>query len=160
MAIRRIFKEYSDICFIDAPPASISASPVSTEDMFTWSASIIGSDKTPYEGGKFYLDIKFPPEYPFKPPQIRFTTKIYHPNINAHGNICMDILYNYWSPALTITKVLVSIINLLGEKDCTGNYNAEATHTFTTNPAQFELTARSYVRKYANEHKDIISVKI
>ena len=59
---------------------------------------------SPYSGGVFFLSISFPTDYPFKPPKVSFTTKIYHPNINANGSICLDILRDQWSPALTISK--------------------------------------------------------
>jgi ubiquitin-conjugating enzyme E2 D/E len=60
--------------------------------------------ESPYAGGVFFLSIMFPTDYPFKPPKVSFTTKIYHPNINANGSICLDILRDQWSPALTISK--------------------------------------------------------
>ena len=91
--------------------------------MFQWQATIMGpvslscsnlcqsgpdsgGDKgdSPYAGGVFFLSITFPVDYPFKPPKVSFTTKIYHPNINANGSICLDILRDQWSPALTISK--------------------------------------------------------
>lgn len=85
------------------PPANCSAGP-SGNDVFEWNATIIGPDKSPYSGGVFNLKIKFPNDYPFKPPKINFTTKVYHCNINDQGGICLDILKDNWSPALTISK--------------------------------------------------------
>ena len=104
------------------PPASCSAGPTG-DNMFQWQATIMGpvslstlmySDRvtqpsslqsdSPYAGGVFFLSITFPTDYPFKPPKVSFTTKIYHPNINANGSICLDILRDQWSPALTISK--------------------------------------------------------
>ena len=59
----------------------------------------------PFPGGVFFLNINFPTDYPFKPPKFTFTTRIYHPNINSNGAICLDILRSQWSPALTVSKV-------------------------------------------------------
>ena len=73
------------------------------EDLYHWSA-IMGPSKSPYEGGVFHLNINFPKDYPFSAPKIVFTTKIYHPNINSSGGICLDVLKDQWSPALTISK--------------------------------------------------------
>ena len=68
---------------------------------------------SPYSGGVFFLDIQFPVDYPFKPPKVTFRTRIYHCNVNSSGQICLDILKEQWSPALTISKVLLSICSLL-----------------------------------------------
>uniref|UniRef100_A0A8C7J2M9 Ubiquitin-conjugating enzyme E2 D2 n=1 Tax=Oncorhynchus kisutch TaxID=8019 RepID=A0A8C7J2M9_ONCKI len=94
------------------PPAQCSAGPVG-DDMFHWQATIMGPNDSPYQGGVFFLTIHFPTDYPFKPPKLAFTTRIYHPNINSNGSICLDILRSQWSPALTISKVLLSICSLL-----------------------------------------------
>ena len=101
------------------PLENITAGPVSSNDLNKWSASIVGPKDSPYEGGLFFLTILFPPNYPFAPPKIQFTTKIYHCNINSDGGICLDILKHNWSPALTISKVLLSISSLL--TDCNPN---------------------------------------
>ena len=76
-------------------------------------ATILGPTDSPFEGGVFFLNIHFPTDYPFKPPKFAFTTRIYHPNINSNGAICLDILRSQWSPALTVAKVLLSICSLL-----------------------------------------------
>jgi len=110
MATKRINKELSDLQ--KYPPPNCSAGPVN-DDLFTWNATILGPEKTPFEGGVFMLDIRFPRDYPFKPPKIKFVTQIYHPNINANGGFSVDILHDNWSPALTIGKILVMLSSLL-----------------------------------------------
>uniref|UniRef100_A0AC34PUE1 UBC core domain-containing protein n=1 Tax=Panagrolaimus sp. JU765 TaxID=591449 RepID=A0AC34PUE1_9BILA len=110
MALKRIQKELQDLG--RDPPAQCSAGPVG-DDLFHWQATIMGPPESPYQGGVFFLTIHFPTDYPFKPPKVAFTTRIYHPNINSNGSICLDILRSQWSPALTISKVLLSICSLL-----------------------------------------------
>ncbi|KAJ6859553.1 ubiquitin-conjugating enzyme E2-17 kDa isoform X2 [Populus alba x Populus x berolinensis] len=101
MASKRILKELKDLQ--KDPPTSCSAGPVA-EDMFHWQATIMGPADSPYAGGVFLVSIHFPPDYPFKPPKVAFRTKVFHPNINSNGSICLDILKEQWSPALTISK--------------------------------------------------------
>ena len=65
-------------------------------------------------GGVFNLELFLPDDYPMCPPRIRFLTRIYHPNIDRLGRICLDVLKNNWSPALQIRTILLSIQALLG----------------------------------------------
>ena len=65
-------------------------------------------------GGEFKLELFLPDDYPMCPPRIRFLTRIYHPNIDRLGRICLDVLKNNWSPALQIRTILLSIQALLG----------------------------------------------
>lgn len=83
------------------------------DNVHKWKAIIKGPTDTPYANGTFKLRITLPSDYPFKAPKIRFDTKIYHCNISSGGEICLDILKENWSPALTIEKVLLSLITLL-----------------------------------------------
>uniref|UniRef100_A0A8C0Z4B9 Ribosomal protein L15 n=1 Tax=Canis lupus familiaris TaxID=9615 RepID=A0A8C0Z4B9_CANLF len=110
---KRIQKELADITL--DPPPNCSAGPKG-DNIYEWRSTILGPPGSVYEGGVFFLDITFTPEYPFKPPKVTFRTRIYHCNINSQGVICLDILKDNWSPALTISKVLLSICSLL--TDC------------------------------------------
>ena len=86
----------------------------------------MGPQDSPYQGGVFFLDIHFPPDYPFKPPKMHFTTRIYHPNINSNGGICLDILKDQWSAVYSVQSVLLSIQGLLAEANPASPLNAYA----------------------------------
>ncbi|KAI0398030.1 putative glutaryl-CoA dehydrogenase [Xylariaceae sp. FL0594] len=130
------------------PPSSCSAGPVG-EDLFHWQATIMGPTDSPYSGGVFFLAIHFPTDYPFKPPKVNFTTRIYHPNINSNGSICLDILRDQWSPALTISKVLLSICSMLTDPNPDDPLVPEIAHVYKTDRSRYEATAREWTRKYA-----------
>ncbi|KAL8274748.1 hypothetical protein Esti_001297 [Eimeria stiedai] len=139
------------------PPTNCSAGPVG-DDLFHWQATIMGPEDRqggpyfyviPYSGGVFFLNIHFPSDYPFKPPKVNFTTKIYHPNINGQGAICLDILKDQWSPALTISKVLLSISSLLTDPNPDDPLVPEIAHIYKTDRARYDQTAREWSQKYA-----------
>ncbi|CAM8993412.1 unnamed protein product [Rhodiola kirilowii] len=172
MASKRILKELKDLQ--KDPPTSCSAEkherityaklyylwlnmdgrksydtgPVA-EDMFHWQATIMGPADSPYSGGVFLVTIHFPPDYPFKPPKVAFRTKVFHPNINSNGSICLDILKEQWSPALTISKVLLSICSLLTDPNPDDPLVPEIAHMYKTDRSKYETTARSWTQKYA-----------
>ncbi|KOM32097.1 hypothetical protein LR48_Vigan01g165300 [Vigna angularis] len=146
MATKRINKELKDLQ--KDPPASCSAGPVA-DDMFHWQATIMGPADSPFAGGVFIVTIHFPPDYPFKPPKVSFRTKVFHPNINSNGSICLDILKEQWSPALTISKVLLSICSLLTDPNPDDPLVPEIAHMYKTDRSKYEATARSWTQKYA-----------
>ena len=146
MALRRIQKELTDIQ--KDPPAGCSAGPVG-DDLYNWEGVIFGPNDSPYAGGVFKLSIRFPTEYPFKQPHIQFTTRIYHPNINSAGGICLDILKTQWSPALTISKVLLSILSLLTDPNPSDPLVPDIAALYKTNLPAYEANAREWTILYA-----------
>ncbi|AAZ11215.1 ubiquitin-conjugating enzyme E2, putative [Trypanosoma equiperdum] len=147
MALRRIQKELKDL--ERDPPANTSGGPVNESDLFNWKATIIGPEDSPYAGGLFFLNIHFPSDYPFKPPKLQFTTKIYHPNINNNGGICLDILKDQWSPALTISKVLLSVCSLLTDPNPDDPLVPDIARQYKTDRNAFNKTAMEWTRQYA-----------
>lgn len=154
MALNRLRKELNDIMEDNKNCSeNISAGPIDDNDLFHWSATLIGAVGTPYEGGLFKLLITFPDNYPIKQPIIKFKTKIYHPNINESGEICLDILKYKWSPALTITGVLLSILSLLSDPNPDDPLNPDAAHLYTQNRLSYDVMVRKYVNLYATDLK-------
>ncbi|XP_050698540.1 ubiquitin-conjugating enzyme E2-17 kDa-like [Eriocheir sinensis] len=100
MALKRINKELKDM--ERNPPCQCSIGVINN-DPFHCKATLIGPPGTPFQGGLFNLTIDFPDDYPFQPPKVRFTTKVFHPNINDQGGICLDILNSKWCPTLSIS---------------------------------------------------------
>jgi ubiquitin-conjugating enzyme E2 D len=146
MAVRRLRRELDD--FERDPPANCSAGPVA-DDMFHWNATIIGPEDTPYHGGVFFLTIHFPADYPFKPPKINFTTKIYHCNISGNGSICLDILKDKWSPALTVNKVLLSICSLFSDCNPDDPLVTNIAQLYRSNREKHDKKAKDWTALYA-----------
>ena len=147
MASKRITRELADLR--NDPPANCSAGPASEEDIYKWEGVIFGPSDSPYTGGVFNLTIEFPVDYPFKPPRLMFTTKIYHPNINTAGFICLDILKQNWSPALTISKVLLSVLSMLTDPNPNDPLMPDIAKQYTENRPLYECTAREWTERYA-----------
>lgn len=121
----------------------------SEDDTNHWSGFVLGPDDTVYEGGRFLLSIVLPDDYPFSPPIIRFETPVYHPNISETGAICLDILKDEWSPALTLHKVLVSLRSLLADPNPDDPLVANIAHQYLHNRDDFDKAAMDYTHKHA-----------
>merc|ERR1711915_64849 len=107
-------------------------------NLFEWHIKLHAPSHSLYKGGVFNLRITFPSEYPFKPPVILFLTRIYHPNINANGNICLDILRDSWTPALTIQKVIISLVSWLDEPNAADPLVPEIGRLYSTNREEYK----------------------
>ncbi|XP_029324845.1 ubiquitin-conjugating enzyme E2 E2 isoform X2 [Mus caroli] len=119
------------------------------DNIYEWRSTILGPPGSVYEGGVFFLDITFSPDYPFKPPKVTFRTRIYHCNINSQGVICLDILKDNWSPALTISKVLLSICSLLTDCNPADPLVGSIATQYMTNRAEHDRMARQWTKRYA-----------
>lgn len=132
------------------PPLMCFAGCLSLPDLQLWTGVLVGPSDTPYEDGVFALELKYPNEFPWKPPKARFLTKIYHPNINAEGVVSVDVLRDQWSPALlTVEKQLLSIQSLLSDPNPEDPLVPYIAHVYKTKKELFEATAREWTRNYA-----------
>ena len=143
MSIKRINKE-----LIDIQKENIFKTSVINDDIFNWECVLKGTENTAYENGVFRLSVNFTESYPFKPPKVKFITRIYHPNINQYGSICLDILNKNWSPVLTISKILLSILSLLDDPNPDDPLDIKAAELYLKNKEDFNLTAKMYIEKY------------
>ena len=148
MTSKRIKSELEEL--ISTPPSNCSAGPINN-DIYQWQATIMGPEGSPYHGGVFYLKIVFPKDYPFKPPKIEFLTKIYHCNVNSSGGICLDILKEQWSPALTVSKVLLSICSLMDDPNPDDPLVPDIADLLKSNKTKHDENARIYTLRYATE---------
>jgi ubiquitin-conjugating enzyme E2 D/E len=146
--LRRITSEWKEMT--KSPPANCSAGPVDEHDMFKWEATIVGPEGSPYAGGVFHLRITYPQDYPFKPPIVTFVTKIYHCNISSSGNICLDILQDQWSPALTVSQVLLSICSLMDDPNPEDPLEPSIADLLKRNKQEHDETARAWTLAHAS----------
>ncbi|KAE9593435.1 hypothetical protein Lal_00028776 [Lupinus albus] len=105
--------------------SGISAFP-EEDNIFSWKGTIKGSKDTVFEDTEYKLFLSFPNDYPFKPPKVKFETTCFHPNVDVHGNICLDILQDKWSSAYDVRTILLSIQSLLGEPNTSSPLNPQA----------------------------------
>lgn len=111
-SIKRLQKDFREI--EKNTDEGIIASP-DENNLFFWEAMIMGPEKTIWEGGVFNLELKFPEDYPNKPPKVVFKSEMFHPNIYKDGRICIDILDKQWSSIYDVAAILTSIRSLLSD---------------------------------------------
>ncbi|KAL1876272.1 hypothetical protein Daus18300_002900 [Diaporthe australafricana] len=143
---KRIIKETERL--MAEPVPGISAVP-HEENLRYFDVTIDGPDSSPYQGGTFKLELFLPDDYPMTPPKIRFLTKIFHPNVDKLGRICLDVLKNNWSPALQIRTILLSIQALLGAPNPDDPLAADVAKSWKEDEKGAIETAREWTQKYA-----------
>ncbi|KAK5996053.1 Ubiquitin-conjugating enzyme E2 1 [Cladobotryum mycophilum] len=153
---RRIAKELADIR-ADRDNSGVFAYPADGVSLKHLKGTFPAPPDTPYAGGTFEVDIEIPDTYPFKSPSIRFSTKIWHPNVSSQtGAICLDTLGSGWSPVQTIKTALISLRMLLEFPNPKDPQDAEVAKMLLEDPERFALMAHEWAVKYANApRKDI-----
>ena len=147
MALNRIRKEIINLNRYSN--CNIYLIQVDENDLYHYHTIFLGPDLSPYGNGIFYLNIIFPKNYPFKPPKCSFLTPIYHPNIDKNGKISLDILEDQWSPAITIEKLVLSIISLLTDPNPDKPLVPEIANLYKTNKIEYYKKAHEFAVKYA-----------
>ena len=149
----RIKKEYQDL---QKEKNSNVQVKLVNNDIRHWKGRIKGPIDTCYQGGIFDVDIVIPDDYPFKPPKMKFDTKIWHPNISSvTGAICLDILKNEWTPALTIRTALISLQALMCEPVPNDPQDAVVAKQYMSDIKLFNQTAKHWVEEYANPERNV-----
>lgn len=134
--------------------------------MFDWEVAIFGPPNTLYEGGYFKAHMKFPADYPYSPPSIRFLSKIWHPNVYENGDLCISILHapgddphsgelpsERWNPTQNVRTILMSVISLLNEPNTSSPANVDASVMFrrwrdsNSRDSEYEQIVRSQVNQ-------------
>ena len=150
----RITKEYQDLQK-NQKENTVQVKMVGN-DMRHWKGRIKGPIDTCYAGGIFDVDIVIPPDYPFKPPKMKFDTKIWHPNISSvTGAICLDILKNEWTPALTVRTALISLQALMCEPVPDDPQDAVVAKQYMSDIKAFNEKAKEWVQEYANPERTL-----
>lgn len=148
----RIQKELKEI---DSDKASGVTAEVVADNLQHLIGSVPGPKDTPYEGGLFRVDIQLDAQYPFAPPKMRFMTRVWHPNVSsANGAICLDILKDQWSPALTLKTALLSLQALLASPQPDDPQDAVVANQYRTDFRTFEATARYWTEAFANPNSE------
>ncbi|KAI4745729.1 ubiquitin-conjugating enzyme E2 35 [Aureobasidium sp. EXF-12298] len=150
---KRIIKETERL--MAEPVPGIEAVP-HEDNLRYFDVKIHGPSQSPYEGGIFKLELFLPDDYPMTPPKIRFLTKIYHPNIDRLGRICLDVLKSRtiaiignWSPALQIRTILLSIQALLGAPNPDDPLANDVAQRWKEDQNAAIQTAREWTQQYA-----------
>ena len=155
----RIKDEFKDLNIMPLSNCGVVVSLVNNNDYRLWKATMLGPKDTPYKGGLFFLNIKFPEEYPLKAPIVYFVTPIYHLNINpwASGESSSEPLgyvnfstLKYWRPETKMREVFVNIFALLYKPNPFDCYNFERAQEFVNNKNAYDEKVKFFTQKYAH----------
>lgn len=151
-AMMRLMSEWKSLQ--EEEPEGISAAPARADDLFFWKGCILGPPETPWEGGVLPLLIRFPSDYPNTPPEVLFSSEVYHPNVYRGGAICLDILKEKWSPVYTISTILVSLQSLLTDPNPASPANPDAANVWKSDKKAYARKVRQCVQRISATQAD------
>ncbi|KAH3812028.1 ubiquitin-conjugating enzyme E2 C-like [Dreissena polymorpha] len=122
------------------------------DNLFKWIATLSGPKGTVYESLSYKLSMEFPSGYPYQAPTVKFDTPCYHPNVDQHGNICLDILKEKWSALYDVRTILLSLQSLLGEPNNDSPLNVQAAELWS-NQAEYKKVLLEKYHKNETEKK-------
>ncbi|XP_014778456.1 ubiquitin-conjugating enzyme E2 L3 [Octopus bimaculoides] len=124
---------------------------VDTNNILIWNCLLM-PDNPPYNKGAFKILIEFPAEYPFKPPRITFKTKIYHPNVDEKGQVCLPIISaENWKPASKMDQVIDALLALVNDPEPEHPLRADLAEEFTKDKKKFLKNAEEHTKKYGEK---------
>ena len=148
-ATRRLQKELGDIqnsgmkCFRQLE--------VDEKNILKWSG-LLCPDEAPFNQGAFRIDIEFPPEYPFKPPKITFRTKIYHPNVDEKGQVCLNIVsVENWKPATKTDQVIKALVQMINVPEPDHPLRGDLAEEYTKDKKKFMKNAEEFTKKHSEK---------
>merc|ERR1719507_209107 len=140
-AVRALALELKGLA--EDPLEGIRSRLVNEDNLFEWEVALFGPPDTLYQGGYFKAHMKFPPDYPYSPPSVRFITKVWHPNVYENGDLCISILHppvddphsgelpcERWNPTQNVRTILLSVVSLLNEPNTYSPANVDASVMF------------------------------
>ena len=168
-AQRRLMRDLRDLS--QNPVDGINAAPTSADNIFLWNAILDGPEDSLFEDASFVLTLKFPQDYPNHPPEVKFVTRVFHPNIckslewqhrpdllcfflDMDGSICLDILQQRWSASLDVSTLLISIRSLLTDPNPASPANSEAATLYRNHRREYERRVREYIDQQLMEGDD------
>jgi len=173
-AMKMLAKEFKDLTG-KTPMEGVNVTVPDESNFFRWEVGIYGPPDTIYQGGYFKAELVFPPEYPMKPPNMKFLCDMFHPNVYADGRLCISILHQpgedeqsgelaseRWNPTQSVRTVLLSVISLLTEANISSPSNVDANVEFMkyqkgeTNTYLSRVTAQVEASKAIAESEGVV----
>eukprot|EP01115_Flamella_aegyptia_P002556 TRINITY_DN136646_c0_g1_i1.p1 TRINITY_DN136646_c0_g1~~TRINITY_DN136646_c0_g1_i1.p1 ORF type:complete len:156 (+),score=37.15 TRINITY_DN136646_c0_g1_i1:29-469(+) len=143
---RRLGKEFQQLS--ETAPQDWLEVQLVNDNLYNWRVVMLGPEGSPYENGKFLIDLNIPSEYPFKHPQVKYLVKVYHPNVNDDGTICEE-LFEPWSPQKRILDVCTTLRTQLADPDVETPLNLPIAEIYKNDFNKFEKTAKDWTKKFA-----------